>query len=546
VTGAELLAVTATTLLAIVIAVSYLADVIGLGIMPAESAMAATLTAASLFLLLQRRVRWTQDAALWTGVVVVVCAVLLWLAWPSLLPPGSGPDLTHHLLLVDYIERHGRLVHDASAAAFLGEMAHYTPGLHLLAVIAGAMTGTDGFHAVYPVVTVAVALKVGFVFLILLRLLSQSTLREPLAVGGVLFIVALSDFSLNSFTHDSFLAQAVAELFAVALWWVLTWWDEQPGGWAMVLFAIAGVAVFLTWPVWIGPPLLTFGALTLMRRDMSQRRKIAHLSLALGPIALIAIMHSIGRASWVGIVATSGAVLQPSPATLGSWVPLLAFVGLVSATGDWRCRTLLVFSAAVVAQAAALWVVAIASGADTPYMAIKMTYLAIYPAIAAATVALAKGWRLLAPLARPGSALAGAQARQIAWAAILVLGVLVTWDAGARRKTTAVVSDHLWEAGQWARRHLPPSCVDYLVGNEFTAYWLHLAVLGNPRATERTADNNTFLTAPSMARWIVPGGPPYAIANLSILPSEIRREVDVLHQVGSAAVIKRRGADTCR
>jgi hypothetical protein len=544
-TGAELLAAAATTLLAVVIALSYLADVAGLGIRPNESVIAAALAAAAFVLVLHRRVRWTRDVALWAGLVVAVFAALLWLAWPALLPPGSGPDLTHHLVLVDYIERHGQLVHDAAAAASLGEMAHYTPGVHLLAVIAGVVTGTDGFHAIYPVVALTVALKIGVVFVILLRLLSQSTLREPLAAGGVLFIVALSDFSLNSFVHDSFLAQAAAELFAVALWWVVTWWDEQPGAWAMVLFAIAGVAVFLTWPVWIGPPVLTLAAVAVMRRDMSRRRKLTHLSVALAPIAVVAVMHAIGRASWVGIVGTSGAVLLPSPATLGSAVPLLAFVGLVSSVGDWRSRTLLLFSAAIVAQAAVLWLVATARGADTPYMAVKMTYLAIYPAIAAATVALGRGWNLLALLARPGTTLAGARTRQIVWAAILVLGVLVAWDAAARRTTTAVVSDDLWEAGQWARTHVPVACVDYLVGNEFTAYWLHLAVLGNPRATARTADNDTFLTAPSLARWIVPGGPPYAIANLTILPSEIRREVDVLHQVGSAAVIKRRGTDTC-
>jgi hypothetical protein len=545
VTGAELLAASATILLAVVIAVSYLGDAAGLGIMPAESAIAGALAATALLLVWGRRVRWARDAALWGGVVATVCAFLLWLAWPSLLPPGSGPDLTHHLLLVDYIERHGRLVHDASAAAFLGEMAHYTPGVHLLAVIAGAVTRTDGFHAIYPVVAAAVALKAGVLFVILLRLLSRSAVREPLAVCGVLFVVALSDFSINSFVHDSFLAQAVAELFAVALWWVMTWWDEQPGGLAMVLFAIVGVAVFLTWPVWIGPPVLTFGALMLMRRDMSRRRKMRHLSLALAPIAVVAIIHTIGRASWVGIVGTSGAVLLPSPATVGTWLPLLAFVGLVSATGDWRSRTLLVFSAAIIVQAAALWVVAEASGADTPYMAIKMTYLAIYPAIAAATIALAKGWNLLARLARPGSVLAGERIRQIIWAAILVLAVLVSWDAAARRKTTPVVSDDLWQAGRWARQNVPPSCVDYLVRNEYTAYWLHLAVLGNARATERTADNDTFLTEPSFARWIVPGGLPYAIANLTILPSEIRSDVDVLYQTGSAAVVKRRGADIC-
>jgi hypothetical protein len=36
-----------------------------------------------------------------------MAAWLLWLAWPHLLPISGGSDLTHHLLLVDYIERSG-------------------------------------------------------------------------------------------------------------------------------------------------------------------------------------------------------------------------------------------------------------------------------------------------------------------------------------------------------------------------------------------------------------------------------------------------------
>ena len=100
-------------------------------------------------------------------------------------------------------------------------------------------------------------------------------------------------------------------------------------------------------------------------------------------------------------------------------------------------------------------------------------------------------------------------------------------------------------AGQWARAHVPIGCVDYLVGNEYTAYWLHLAVLGNPRISARTGNDDTFLTQPSMGRWLVPGPPRYAIANLAILPAEIRGEVNVLRQFGQATVIERRSPSTC-
>lgn len=539
-TGAELLGVLAMTLLASTIAVSYLADAAGFGIMPIESAIAALISTCAVAAC-QHRVRWRRvDVTLLGAVVIGTCAYLFWLAWPSLLPPGGGPDLTHHLLLVDYIERHGHLVHDPNAGALLGEMADYTPGVHLLAVIAGAVTGSHGFAAIFPVVAFAVAWKVGFVLLILLRLLTRMPLREPFAVTGIAMIVATSVYSISSFTHDSFLAQVVSELFAIAMWWALVWWDEQPSRSAMVLFAIAGVAAFLTWPIWIGPPVLTFAIVTLLRKDMSVRRKAGHAALGLSPVAAIAFLHIIGRAQWLSIVGTSGAVLQPSPAVLGSWLPLLALLGLVGAIGNWRYRALVVFAAAIVSQGAALWVVARASGAATPYMAIKMIYLAIYPAIVAAVVGLASGWTFLARFALRGNGADEVRMRPVAWAIVVAALVAAGHDAAARHTTTPVVSHDLWQAGRWARENVPPACVDYLVGNEHTAYWLHLAVMGNARAAPRNADNDTFLTQPAMARWLVVDGLPYAIADLAVLPVEIRGNVDLIKQYGRAAVIKRR------
>jgi hypothetical protein len=109
-----------------------------------------------------------------------------------------------------------------------------------------------------------------------------------------------------------------------------------------------------------------------------------------------------------------------------------------------------------------------------------------------------------------------------------------------------VVTQPVFLAGDWARTHLPPACVDYLVADGYTAYWLHLAVLGNPRAAGRALDNDTFEPPKATVRWILPGGLPYAIAgDFDALPRDIRTNVDVLARFGPAAVVKRRGAAAC-
>ncbi len=55
-----------------------------------------------------------------------------------------------------------------------------------------------------------------------------------------------------------------------------------------------------------------------------------------------------------------------------------------------------------------------------------------------------------------------------------------------------VVSDDLYAAGKWLRANGGAACADYLVADAETAYWLHLAVLGNPRASERMQEVDRY------------------------------------------------------
>ena len=180
----------------------------------------------------------------------------------------------------------------------------------------------------------------------------------------------------------------------------------------------------------------------------------------------------------------------------------------------------------LILQAGALWMVARRGGAETPYMAIKMMYLAVYPLVAAAMLTMTRVVRTPRTLAFPA----------------IVLVALSVSAVSRLNIPPPVVSRDLFAVGTWARENLPPACIDYLVGNEYTAYWLHLAVLGNPRAAVRSSGNDLYLTQPSMERWLANvGGVPYAIARPSILPAEIRDRTRVLHQQGDAAVITRSG-----
>jgi hypothetical protein len=564
---AEVAAATVACWLVSIGVLAYGMDALGLTISPWVVLVASWLTTGAVTRSLwrtERRDPWPLVA--WTAVVLLVLAWLLRIAWPALLPPGKGPDLTHHLLLIDYIEQHWRLVHDPALEAAMGEMAHYTPGAHLLAVLFGAWTGTDGFRAVYPLVSFTAALTAGFVFLITLRMTGRRVPKAdsraplygvPLALIAVLLMLLPHAYFADAFTHDSYLAQVVSTLFAVAAWWAVLVWDDEPSPTAAMLIGVMALGVFLAWPVWIGPPLLAFFAALLLQTDLSFRTRATHLAIALGPVAILAVVHAAGRWGWVLLVRTSGAVLHPSADAVGWAFPLLAVAGFALSLTDRRARVTLLLVAAIIAQAVTLYFMSRSINAQTPYMTYKMGYLALYPLATLGALAIGSGVNGFGGSGVQGfmgsgvhrfmdsRAKAGMGSGVLAWATVAIIGVLVVRPLLAEPRPIPVVARDFYDAGQWARANVGSSCVDYLVADAYTAYWLHLAVLGNPRASARTAEVDKHDARAAMARWIPADGLPYAIADLTLLPDEIRSRVTLLKQFGHAGVIARPGASPC-
>ena len=138
---------TAVAFLAAAPIVAYVMDWCGLAIEPFAVLPLSLAVAAGVFSQTRREIRSDRDETIaFAAIVAAVFAWLLWLARPSLLPLGSGPDLAHHLLLIGYIEQHNALPHDPQLGAILGEMVSYTPGTHLLAWLAGAWVRVGGFR----------------------------------------------------------------------------------------------------------------------------------------------------------------------------------------------------------------------------------------------------------------------------------------------------------------------------------------------------------------------------------------------------------------
>lgn len=486
-----------------------------------------------------------SDLAMLAGVVMCAFAWLLWLAWPMLLPLSTGPDLTHHLMLVRHIEEHWRLVHDPALERFLGEMAQYTPGSHILAALGGALSGTDGLRALHPVQAAAMALKCGFLFLIGVRLLPP---RAPhaLALAGVALLLAAPRYALGALTEYGFLAQVVAELFVVAMWWAAVAWDAAPDTRVGLLFGITGGAAFLTWPVYTGPPAIAFLLVIALRSDLSAGARVRHLVAAYAPFGAVALVYLVGRLGWLQMAGTGGAAPWPSVAAYSWPLVTLAGVGWLLALLRRRGRSTAIFTVAVLAQAGAFYLLASRSGASQPYMALKMFYLLLWVMAACAVFTLGEAWRFAASHLGPVRRQLHPAAAVAVVLVILVPAAQPLAQAPARlHPLPPAVSVPLYDAGRWARANLPVGCIEYLVGDDETSYWLHLAVLGNPRMSDRTGDNATYEPDDAVLRWLTPNGLPYGIADLTALPRDVREELDVVRSFGTAAVVRRRGPSTC-
>lgn len=503
----------------------YTVDLAGFGVQPWVSLGVAAAAAAVLAVFLPRQDKaGGADLIAWLGIVAFVIAMLLRLSWPQLLPPGRGSDLTHHLLLVDYIEHNGHLVHDRGLSGAMGEMAHYTPGAHLLAVMAGRWFGVDGLRAFYPVVVACAALTAGFVFLIARRV----AVPLPFALSAAILLWLPARYFSGAFTHDGFLAQSVSILFAVATWWAITVWHDRPAHAVAWTIAVFLAATFLSWPIFIGPTLLVFLSM-LMRRDLTVPERQRQLGIVVVPLLAAFLVHSWDRWGWMVIVRTSGAVLQPSLESMGWFLPALAAIGAIMARSDARARIAVVLLFVIALQAVTLFVIATMQGAATPYMALKMVYFAIYPMTVLGALALAR--------------LAGSSrvTDSIGWIVAALLLVAARPALSAPLLVPAVNAD-LFAAGKWVRENGSAACTDYLVADADVAYWLHLAVLGNPRSSARTAEIDRYDARSAVAPWITAEGRSFAIADLRLLPDEVRSRVTIRARYGNAAVITRRDA----
>lgn len=512
----------------------YLLDAIGLRLSPVLLGLAALAAAALGAFAMRERVGAAARIGL-TATVAGTWAYALWIASPSLLPVTNGPDVVHHLQLIHFIARTGRLPHDPALAASLVEMMNYTPGAHILAAAGGAWLRLDPLRLVYPLAALFVAIKAGILYEIARRLLPVSARGAVQALAAPL-LAFVPVYFLGSFVQFFFLSQVVSETFAMAMVLASVAWVQSGRTRSLGFAAICGVAVGLTWPVWIGVGVATLLA-ALVSVPSSWRDRLARAGAVSAPIALTLLLHRWLHPGAEAIVTSGGAVTAPSTAVFGIWFLLLAGAGVAIARRDRAGGLVLVCLGTTILQAAVLAVLVSRAGSTSFYMPFKMMYLAILPAAVLGAVALARNADFI--LAR-----APRLAPVAACLPVLVAVVLLRGRVPLRR-VHGSLSMPAREVALQARDHVPPACIDYFSTYWLTGYWLHLDVLDNPRISDRMREE-TFDFPDTAAKWIEGRGLPYAIVeDMNAIPREVRDDMDPILQRGSFVLVRNRRPAAC-
>jgi hypothetical protein len=286
--------------------------------------------------------------------------------------------------------------------------------------------------------------------------------------------------------------------------------------------------------VWIVPPALALA--TVAVRDDDRRAPVLWTAAALVPAALFIVVHAIRHRGAGHILTASGAVVAPSLAAFGILFVICASAGAVLAMVT-RCGAIVAACTfAVLLEAAGLYALGRATGSASIYLPLKMVFLLVPTAAVLAALTLA----------RVADATVGqrAGARWTTAVVPLVAAVLLAGRIPAHRQHGSITEDAL-SAGEWAREHVPPACVDYFSRYWLTGYWLHLDVLGNPRESERM-HHETFEFRDSVGKWIEGRGLPFAfVEDYDSVPRDARVDMAILERFGRAAIVRNRRPAPC-
>ena len=259
---------------AAVMASGYLLDAIGLAINPAVLGVVAIAAGGWALVAFREDAPGPPGAlALFAILVAGAFGYFLWLTSPSFLPVTIGPDIVHHLQLIHVIHRTHHLVHDAALEPYLLEMMNYTPGSHIAAAVAAGWLRVDPLRVLLPLTALFVAIKVGIVYVVTVRILAAKPGAPLLALSAPALLAIPSAYVLGSFFQFFYYAQVLSETFAMGMAVAALGW-YGPAAAHLWLASVGALASFCPGR-WLMPPARLYSRPLPAGRRLSGRASLA-------------------------------------------------------------------------------------------------------------------------------------------------------------------------------------------------------------------------------------------------------------------------------
>ena len=312
------------------------------------------------------------------------------------------------------------------------------------------------------------------------------------------------------------------------MWWAIAQWDDQPGAAGAVrdrdvsrrdvpVLADLARAAAARVPRAAAPsgPVAAALACSIWRSCMV-------------PLLAIFLVHSWNRWGWMVIVRTSGAVLHPSLDSLGWLLPLLALAGIVVAASDRRARVTIVLLMVIALQARHAVRDRESAGRGHAVHGVQDGVSRDLSAGDPRRIRAGGEWGLRVKVRVASQA----RIEPIGWLIAAVLLVVAVRPALTAPRPIPVVDLDLNAAGQWLRverrRGVLRTTSSPMPRRRIGCTWPCSAI-----RDRRSACASSIATTRGR-RWrrgSQPKGEAYAIADLRLLPDEVRSRVQIVQRV---------------
>ncbi len=459
--------------------------------------------------------------------------VVLYIAWPSLLPVSTSVDVVHHY------SHHYRMIDSVDLSSTSG----YPFGAVMMFVLIAQALQLPTILLMHPTAALAVAITVLFAYAVTTEMTEDTALSHGLAMVVLLVYFWPVAYTIGQFTRDFFLTQTLGVAYLVGLWYWMIRYVRNSGRLALVPIILLGVSLVFTYPTLI--PIFAFTMVVaplLAECGRDWRRWLVDVAVVAVPLAIVSLVYLWDKvALGIHIVRFEAHTVSPSLESLPIGLVILAGVGLSFGMMRARLRPASTLVWATLLQTIGFYIAVRFFGELSYYHTNKMFFVVAPELAVLASVSIVGATTLLRTPA------VGVPNLRVAISAVLVLlsAILVgiTWsrsfgDLDPSNWTEGPLNPDLVASAEWAGDNLREQPIVYFTEDWIVAYWVEHGYLRGSKA-ELLSRPRLKTSLANYSDWKSGKFPEQYAFLPTCFDSLVGSEVETLFRSGNVGVVRR-------